>query len=252
MIEKIKKIAKISKSKNIILVIGIVAAFLLIIYFKLFFTKGIYYDDVFLKKNTTSSETSYSGSSVYGDIHIIVKEKKDKQIEVIYNLPGNITRRYTVEFTNNNNNNDQDFEPIVIRDKDENIILEGLYRSDSFFLLDNNGEPAIDQEFLVTFNGNSPYDESYEVSLKNVADLATFSDDTIRGRFGFLVIAILLFAITMIDIRFPLFFFQLRYAMSVNDPEPSDLYLLIQKVTRVLYPIIGIYFMIYALSGAGI
>ena len=240
-----------SKRKKIILAIGIVAAFLLILYFKLFFTKGIYYDDVFLKKSTTFSETNYSGSSVYGDIHIIVKEEKDKQIDVIYNLPGDLTRQYTVEFINKNNNNYQDFEPIVIKDKDGNIILEGMYRSESLFLLDNNGETVMDNMLQITFNGANPYDEEYEVSLKNVVDLAAFSEDTIRGRFEYLVMAILLFAITIIDIRFPLFFFQLRYAMSVNDPEPSDLYLFMQKVTRVVYPIIGIVLMIVAINGAG-
>lgn len=43
----------------------------------------------------------------------------------------------------------------------------------------------------------------------------------------------------LIDILFPRFFFLLSHSLSVNHPEPSDFYLMTQRISRVLEPVIA-------------
>lgn len=179
---------------------------------------GIKFDDTFLKKEVASSDTDYMGKCAYGDIHITVKGLKNKcsSAVVIYWLPNHINKQYTVEFKDNSSWN---LGIKDIKDKDGNIIFEGEYRKDSNFLYDKKGEPLMDDNIQILMNGECPYNANYNVSLKNVADLAYFSDDTIRGRYEFLIFAALLFIITAIDIKFPLLFFSTRHFLDVRNPD---------------------------------
>lgn len=242
----IKKITL--KHPLIQVIIGLLLIVLLIFYFRIFFTKGLYYDNIFLKKNILSSgECYYSGWSTYGDIHITVKELKEQNSsrEVIYSLPNNIHEEYTVEFSKSSAGFSDSG---VIIKKDGKITFEGEYIKDSMFLINTNGDSAIDENELirVQVNDESPYNSEYKIPLKNVADLAYFAEDTIRGKYVFLPFAGILFAITLIDIKFPLFFFNLRYFLDVRNPEPSDFYLYMQGLSRYVYPAIGIALMIFA------
>ena len=220
-----------------------------IFYFKIFFTTGVHFDDAFLVKDVVNSDNHYIGRSQYGGIHITVKGLRNVtgSVDVIYRLPNNINRKYTVNFKDAGN---WDLGIRNIKDRDGNIIFEGEYRKDSLFLLDKTGCPLIDEDNIirVLVNGESPYNADYKVSLKNVADFANFADDTIRGRYEFLLLAMLLFVLTWIDIKFPLFFFSLKHFLDVRDPEPSDFYIYMQKISWYVLPVIGIVLMIVAIN----
>lgn len=225
---------------------AVVIIIALIFYFKFFLTKGIIYDDVFLKKSViSSSEINYSGISAYGNINITVKSlNKNGLFEVIYNLPNNIYEQYFVEFSNSTNGyTDKD----VIIKKDDVVVFDGEYTKKSSFLIDKSGEVFFDGEMIqVSVSEMSPYSSDYKIVLKNVADVAYFANDTIVGRVELLIFAVFLFGLTLFDMRFPLFFFALKHLMDVRNPEPSDFYLFTQKTTWVLYPVIGVCLMIFA------
>jgi len=193
-------------SRNLYLKILLYACVIVVMlfYFRDFFTTGIYFDGTFLKKEVEHSDIHYIGKSAYGDIYITVKDLKNEQssAEVIYRLPNEIAMQYTVIFENTSN-----WESGIVSVKDEkgNIIFEGEYNKDIPFLFDRNGEPLIDSGRAI-ISGENPYDEDYRVPIKSVVDMATFSKDTIRGRYDYLVLAIILFIYTAIDIKFPLFF----------------------------------------------
>lgn len=244
--EKVKML--ISNKTFIKILLSIFIIIVSIFYFKAFFTPGVYYNDIFLKKQVKSSEKNYTGKSVYGKIVITVKGSvnRDSNIEVIYNLPNNISRYYIVSFKDTNAS--EQGIPCIIKDKDGNIVFEGMYVKDSPFLYNTKWEPVINSSSIrVVTNGETSYDQNYTVDLKNAADFAASSKDTIRGKYQFLFIAILLFAITIIDVKFPLFFFSLKHFMDVKDPEPSDLYITMQKISWYAYPIIGIILLIAAI-----
>lgn len=107
------------------------------------------------------------------------------------------------------------------------------------FLRDKNGEILFDEIIRIHVNTGdtveSRFSKDYEVSLLT---FAYGDNDTIRGNPQFLVIAIIFSIITIIDIKDPLFFFQLKHFLSVQDPEPTELYLLLQRISWVIYPII--------------
>jgi len=244
MIERIRE--SVSKSplfKGLLLILP--AVVVLVFYFKIFFTKGIIFEGAFLRKEVVSSESQYSGRHRFGDIHITVKgsKNKDSRAEVTFRLPNNINRYYIVEFENPG---DWDSSMIKIKNRSGSIIVEGKYRKDYSFLFNKSGEPVFDSQLRIA--GENPFDASYRVPLSHVAALATFSTETIRGRFGFLFIAVVMIVITAIDIKYPLFFFHLRHWLTVRDPEPSEFYLFMQRLSWFITPVIAIILMILAVN----
>lgn len=244
-IERIKQM--ISKSIFLKALLTVLLIAILFFYFRTFFATGVYFDDTFLKKEVVSSDSHYIGKSIYGDIHITVKGLKNKHsnVDVIYRLPNNINRQYTVSFKDAGN---WELGIENIKDEDDKIVFEGEYRKDSFFLFDKNGQPLMEDIIRIRINGDTPYNGSYKVPLKSVADFASFANDTIRGKYKFLVPAIFLFVLTLIDIKFPLFFFTLKHLLDVKDPEPSDFYIMMQRISWYVYPIIGVILMIVAIN----
>jgi hypothetical protein len=160
-------------------------------------------------------------------------------------LPNNINRQYTVNFKNTS-----DWETDIenIEDKDGNIIFHGgKFRKDVPFLFDANGQPIIQVNNPVEIYGENPYNADYNVHLYSVVSFATFAKDTTRGEYSILAVAILIFVLTLIDIKYPLFFFKLRNSLDVKNPEPSDFYITMQRISWYLLPIIVIVLMIVAI-----
>ena len=114
-------------------------------------------------------------------------------------------------------------------------------------MVDKNGELWLDYNARVMKYGESPYNEDYKISLKNVADFAYSAKDITRGNYGLLVLALFFLAITIIDIKYPMLFFNLKYSFSVENPQPSDTYLALQKISWVAYPVIALFLMIAAI-----
>jgi hypothetical protein len=244
IIERIKQM--ISKYLFLKIFIGILIAIIFIFYFKTFFTNGVYFNDTFLKKEILPSERHYTGKSKYGSIQIIVKGLMNNQssLDVIYRLPNNINEQYTVNFDNINN---LEIGILNIKDKDDKIIFQGgVYSRNLRLLIPKDGQPIIyDGQILAI--GESPYTDEYKTSLNNIVSFATSDNDMIRGEFQYLVPAIFLLLLTLIDFKFPLFFFTLRNFLSVKDPEPSEIYLTMQRASWFIYPIIALILMLAAI-----
>jgi hypothetical protein len=231
-------VIKFLKKKYIKLLLFSIGIILLIFYLKIFFTNGVYFEDTFLKKEVVNSERFYSGKDIFGNIQITIKERTNtnKSVEVIYDLPNNINRQYTVNFKSEN---DQYADIENIKDKDGNIVFSGgQYQKIHQLLLGEKEELVFDDNFQVRISGKSPYSNEYKVPLNNVVGFATYSNDIIRGEYNFLFLAIFISAFLLIDIKFPLLFFNLKYMWSVNNPEPSDFYILIQRIFWYITPFI--------------
>lgn len=244
IIERIKQM----ETKNIFLkiVLSAILVVILIFYFKAFFTKGAYFGNTFLVKSVVGAERHYTGKNNQGGIHITVKglENKHNSADVIYRLPVNVNRQYTVSLKNGSNWN---LGIENIKDKDGIIIFEGEYKRGQQYMVDRNGKPLFDFDIRAITDVDIGYDENYIVPPKNVADFVFSEKDTIRGEFSYLIYAIIIFLITWIDFKYPLFFFKLKYWIDVEDPQPSEFYLTMQKISYVVVPIIGIVLMIAAI-----
>lgn len=249
IIERIKQMT--SKNKFLKLFIGIFILIFFVFYFKIFFTKGTYFYGIFLKKEVVASENHYIGNSRKGSIQVIVKGqmKNQNSVDVIYILPNRNNQQYTVNF---NDVSGSEISIQNIKDKSGKIIFsDGVYSTDNHYLFSKDGQPIFGTQVLI--NGESHYNTDYivssenEVSLSNVVSFAASKNDMVRGKYQYLVPAIFLFIVTLIDIRFPLFLFTLRNFLDVKDPEPSDFYITMQRKFWCISPIIGIILMIIAI-----
>lgn len=72
--------------------------------------------------------------------------------------------------------------------------------------------------------------------------------ESICGELKSLILAIILFRMILIDVKYPLFFFNLKHFLSVKDPEPTDFHIFMQKVARVVISMIGVILLIVAVT----
>jgi hypothetical protein len=227
------------KKKLVTLLIIIISIF----YFKVFFTKGVFFEDIFLKKNVIDNECHYKGHHYYGDIDIIVKGKvkEGNSVDVIYKLPNNIHKKYMVMFNKVNK-----FEKYELEIYEESRrVYKGSYIKNMPFLINEDNGPLVN--YSIDTSNTSTFNQDYEVSMTNVATFAIRSEERIRGEFRILVIAFIIFILTFIDYKFPLLGFNLKYMFSVNDPEPSDFYISMQRLSWYVMPVFGVIIMIVAL-----
>lgn len=108
-----------------------------------------------------------------------------------------------------------------------------------------NGEPDWSQ-MRVSYNGNSMFVPGYKAAVKESVDLAVRADETIRGKWDFLLLALFIFAAVGLDMAFPLLGFSLSHRMWVENAEPSDAYLFMQRLGWVVMPILGLVIMVVA------
>ncbi|WP_352419673.1 hypothetical protein [Proteiniborus sp.] len=235
---------RISNKKSLRFLLAILIVILLFLYLKYFFTTGVFYDDAFLKKQGEYPNIQYIGKAKQGIIQISVKALTNKQdsIDVNFRLPNDINKQYNVSFK------DVDYwgySNLNIKDENGNTVFHGQYIKDSPFLFDENGTPFWEEAGIIV-NKEINYNEDYKIFLKSIADFAALANEGIRGEFGYLVLAIIIFALTLIDIKYPLLFFSLNHMFTVKDPEPSDFYISMQQISWVVMPIIGLILLIVA------
>jgi len=228
-----EKIKQFKNNKLIRRIIYVLLAVIIFLYLKLFFSTGVYYNDSFLNKVNLSNETQYIGKSRQGDIQITVKGqanvKKESSAEVIFNLPNNIYEHYTVNLSDE----EEYFLGNVEIKKNDDVIFNGKYQQGSMFLYDMNNEPIIEGLTLSVSNGKNEviYDNNYSIPLISIVHFALHENDRIRGNGGMLLAAAILIFFTFIDIKYPLFFFELRHSFEVEDPKPTEFYISMQKLS---------------------
>lgn len=218
----------------------------MVLYFKTFFSTGVMYEDVFMTKKVEGETTVYTGRHIDGAMKITVSDviNVDTSSEVIFHLPGDIDKKYIVSFENQK---DWIGSGIIIKDG-STILFEGAYNENGW-LLDKNGD-FVWEDVGVRYNNISPFTSDYRIPMYSVVDFALHNGDRTRGNYALLMFALILFIITIIDYSFPLFFFNMKHSIHVNNAEPNDYYTSMQKTSWVVMPLIGVVIMIIALFKA--
>lgn len=258
---KLIGIKGVSSIKNKVImslyVLGIVLFFF--IYFSLFFQKGIIFEGKFLKMDKSVSVLQYKGN-VFG---VPVKISTDRgsnsdflynnepsngnfnshsEIDILYEL-SSIERIYKVEFHSK--------EDVKVYQR-ENLIFDGKYIPspyNSIELFDKDGKPYLRGMVTVVVNNNrNIFNDSYQVGALHIIKTAMGRNIVNRGNPSALFVAILLLIILLVDIKFPKFFFYTKHFLSVEDPEPSELYLVIQKGMWYITPVIILIILIVSLN----
>lgn len=77
--------------------------------------------------------------------------------------------------------------------------------------------------------------ESLELSASNILFFADEPDLSVRGNWGYYLIAVLVSIVGAVAIAFPDELFYLRHFLHVHDPEPTELYYTVHKLSSFLY-----------------
>jgi len=99
----------------------------------------------------------------------------------------------------------------------------------------------------ITSTGEQYFYSGDTLNATEITGMALYQYDTIRGNPVFLTIAVLLFLLTIFDMLFPLALFSIRHGIEVEDPQPSDWYLTVQKTMHPIIALVGLMFLISAI-----
>ncbi|WP_438434763.1 hypothetical protein [Gorillibacterium sp. sgz500922] len=96
--------------------------------------------------------------------------------------------------------------------------------------------------YAVTSNGERIYSDPQEHpvpagTLVQIADPTLWTKD---GQVGYYLLGVFLLAVSWLRCRFVEFFFRLEYGLWVEDPEPTDFYLLVNRVGSIAFAVVGV------------
>ncbi|MEG0693040.1 MAG: hypothetical protein RR444_08160 [Oscillospiraceae bacterium] len=233
--------------KPIRIILPIILVLLAVFYLYAFFQKGIIFYDNFLKRSVVGEEILYNATPYYGDITIKVAPMHSNEYKISYEVPDNEIQSFMVHISE-----EVEYEQDVkIYSVDNKLLFDGKYRSNnSYFLFDKNGHPFMEDGGVSIVYSNSttthPF-ENFKPSFSHMICIINEKEVVFRGNFLILLFALLLLGLTAFDMKFPLAFFKMNHFLDVRDPEPTDFYIAMQRVTWVIMPIIAIICLILAL-----
>lgn len=238
-----KWVAFLSRNKKYLFLIGIFVFVLVFVYFGIYFQKGMRLRSTFLKKTVTETGVVYTGRDYWGKETVTVINKSEDAYDIIYELPSSNPIHYTLKIETKNGKSRK----IQVLTEDT-VIFQGEIIEDRLY--DAKGELFFDWDLLDYFYmfdfRNNPYDQIIP-SVNRSVRIVLGMQDCIRGK-GNAWIGILLLFMAAIDMRYPLLFFQIRQFGWSKNAEPSDFFLLMQKIDRVLLFFLAIAIFIYDIS----
>lgn len=232
--------------KRTLLLTVVIGIILSSTYLFFFFQKGIVFENSFLVLHEENDKSTYHGVAQKEPVTICVEPmpNEPKKITVSYSIGNGIQRNYSVTASPIT---PQETDVVVFQD--ETPLFHGTYRPSSdtpIVLWDKNEKPVLDN-IRITQYENHPFDASYTVATDEIVTTALGDNISIRGNWFALFLAILILSLTIIDIKHPLLFFTLNHFLSVKNPEPSTLYLCIQKIQWCVFPLIAMGLLIASL-----
>ena len=210
--------------------------------------KGVLFQETLLKVTETAEQTAYSGKVQGVPVVITVTPAASNVTTVEYQADGQKPDVYTMEYPLEPIRTEHGEVPGVRILKNGNVLFQGGYDPEQEFLawFDENGNWDADIVVTGVFEG---YAKTLELSKSDVAYFARGPELTSRGSWGLYLLLVLLTALAAVDVLFPTALFYLHHACDVRDPEPSDFYLAMQKVSWVIYPCFLLGGYIYVLTG---
>lgn len=235
--------------RAVLLPAAFAAAALLVSYLCVFFQAGALFEGAFLPRSQdVDGAVHYKGSAFGAPVSVTVlgNSRTDGDAIVRY-ATGGRTLAYEVRLEAADAL--ETWRAQILQDGE--TVFRGVYRpgaqGDAFALVDENDEPDWNALLSFTVNGESPFTADYRPGYLTTVRFADRSIDTQRGNPVFLVLAVLVLLVTLVDWRFPRLFFALSHALSVRDPQPTDLYLFVQKLSWAALPAFAVILLIAGL-----
>ena len=130
--------------------------------------------------------------------------------------------------------------PVTVTDSAGNVLLDAYYQDSWRGSFWDEGGNVLDDRWDITIVTGTETWEDFQPPLNDLVALAA-GDKVPEHRevhWGMFALFTLLGGVLCLQIAFPMAFFYLAHFLSVQDPEPSDLYLALMPISWVLSPIL--------------
>lgn len=214
------------------------------------FRKGVVFHGTLLRCVEGEESVIYSGTSHGEEIWIEVVPYHETLTEVVYVIGDRIQDVCTLEtgLPEIRTEHGTVVEGIRITKNGSDLFVGGRDPEQDYgwYQLDGQWDPMpfVDVGVYVS----SDYWASYETTPVSIMAFAEGPELTHRGSVGLYLLMVLMTLLLMLDVAHPLVLFRLEHCCDVRDPEPSDFYLLMQRVGWVLYPFLLLAGYLYALT----
>ena len=214
----------------------------LLIYLPFFFQKGIVLDESFLKKTETESAVTYKGNVNRVKTTIVQSGavSKDPSVEIKIQEGNEPEKVFAISILDKEINELGEKYTFSLMEPSGEVSIYGFNSREIHPFTDESGSPIfmIDNMVFSFTDDDQTANETLRFKVMRIA----FGDlDAIRGNVGYFIVALLFLGMSLVDFRWPLFFFTLDHFLLVRDPEPSDLYLAIQKGRWIVTPVISVF-----------
>lgn len=221
---------------------GVVVAIFFVFYFIFFFSVGMRFGESFFTKSVENGTAFYIGLLNQSKTNISVSAPHNSVTTVTYQVQDGSKKTYLVTLDKSIYDSNTNY-PIHITDENGKELFDGnLLRGQLF---NKNGELVFDDR--ITSTGAQYFYGGDTLNATEITGMALYQYDTIRGNPVFLTIAVLLFLLDIFDMLFPLALFSIRHGIEVEDPQPSDWYLTVQKTMQPIIALVGLMFLISAI-----
>jgi|GEM_PF-960332 len=236
---KIDKTYILKNKKSFTVVITIIGIIASMIYLRAFFQRGIIYYGHFLQESTITSDSpsrEYSGTFEKGPIRLKLTglNQTDKLLEL---KAGNTVKEYVFDGGSSGEN-------LRLFDSSNFLIYEGVHDS-KLGMIRQEGNATILLEKYKPLRINGFNEENPEPLLLLVTALKL--NTVTRGRINILILSGLIFLMVIIDTMFPEFFYKLIKVDFKSDIIIPEAYLMAQKISWSISPVIHFYLLYKAL-----
>lgn len=213
---------------------------------------GLLLDGALLRPTETADTVTYAGKLHGEQVSISVRTESGTVTVITCETESGGSDVYRMEYP---------LEPIQAADgffpgemvdgiritKNGTVLFTGGYdRENGGLWYDADGRWDQDAYFP-TFTGSDAGTGALELEKQDVMRFADDPELTARGSWLYYFLMLICSLVLALDAAFPLALFYWRHMCDVRDPEPSDFYLIVQRIGWVVYPILILIGYIWAL-----
>ena len=203
---------------------------------------GLLLDEALLRPTETADGVTYTGKLHGQQVSVSVRTESDTVTVITCETESGGSDIYRMEYP---------LDPIRAGDgfaqgemvdgiritKNGTVLFAGGYDRESSLWYDADGRWDQDVYFS-TFTGSDAGTAALELEKQDVMRFADDPELTARGSWLIYILMLFFSLIVALDAAFPLALFYWRHMCDVRDPEPSDFYLMMQRIGWVVYPVL--------------
>ena len=208
---------------------------------------GVLFHDALLEVRGTPENGSYSGESHGETVSIVVSRSSQTETSMGLAIGNLIDESWLVEYPLEPIRTEHgDTKPGLRVYKEDQLVFEGAYDPADYsdvlghILYDKNGEWTIEHSFGFHAATESSYWVQYETGVNTVLEFVNGPELTARGSWQMYAMATLVAIMAMVLTAFPLELFEMNHHWYVKDPEPTELYFVMNRVSSCFLALVAL------------